>query len=130
MIFCETPWRNEPGTGIASGPGAERKSREYNLRRQPMTVAFGMLAWLKRLKREDGIWNDVVMAHFKLNEDKIMDKLEEWAKSNHEIEKWGHWAGTGSDKIKGIHLGTTDLYKNMQDELKLLGKGLTGGKGG
>src|SRR6266536_3410440 len=73
MVFCEDPWRNEPGNGIAMQTEALVRARHYRLRRQPMTIKYGMLDWIKRLKRgQAGIWKDVVKTHFTINKDNIL----------------------------------------------------------
>lgn len=122
MLFCEDPWRNEPGNGSATGKDALEASRRYQMRRQPMTIRYGMIEWLHKLRRgEAGMWDDIVRTHFKINSGKILENVGEWKKGNTEIEKWGGWIGTGVGRLQGFGMGRSmNLWMELQEQLRML----------
>ncbi|PGH02181.1 hypothetical protein AJ80_08904 [Polytolypa hystricis UAMH7299] len=82
MIFCEDPFRNEPVFTGATGRHVDREARDYILKVQPLTIRLGMLDWLTRPDLRNGVWKDVVRAHFTFNRAKILSHVEKWASDN------------------------------------------------
>ncbi|KAI9664236.1 MAG: hypothetical protein M1831_002415 [Alyxoria varia] len=81
MIFVKDPAENEPG-----GWGAD--NHQYNQKQESHTCAYGMLSWLQDAKCRDGIWKDIVQAHFREHASEILNTVKRWAPKNKMITEF------------------------------------------
>ncbi|KAF7191160.1 putative ubiquitin-conjugating enzyme protein 17, partial [Pseudocercospora fuligena] len=105
MIFCETPYLNEPGREMLED--THPLVIEHNKELRPQTVKYAMLAWLEA--EQDSIWSDVVMKHFASKEEEIRSCVKVWAeelKSKTSGVVGTGWAGKtvgekGGEEVEG-----------------------------
>ncbi|KAG0633580.1 hypothetical protein HOY80DRAFT_1104511 [Tuber brumale] len=93
MILCAAPWYNEPGRREGT---RKKDAEEFNSRVRINSVKWAMLDWLKDSSKRNGIWKDVVEAHFKANQGYLLDLVKEWAKKDPRLTNSG--ANVGSNK--------------------------------
>ncbi|KAK2750352.1 hypothetical protein FQN57_003832 [Myotisia sp. PD_48] len=90
MIFNEDPWRNEPAFTSAVGSRADQQAKKYVAKIQPHVIIAGMLDWLFKPIKRNGIWKEEVHAHFTMNRGKIVSTVKEWARSNPSLVDKGY----------------------------------------
>ncbi|KAH7402570.1 hypothetical protein BKA66DRAFT_449066 [Pyrenochaeta sp. MPI-SDFR-AT-0127] len=79
MIFCEEPWYNEPGREASYQKGfGHNAAVAYNQKIREHTVRYAMLQWLEHPPQ---LWQAVVDHHFNANANKILQAVDEWAKT-------------------------------------------------
>jgi ubiquitin-protein ligase len=76
IIFCEEPYFNEPGYERNRGTKEGKLSNEkYN---EPVRFHTMVLAMINQLKNPSFGFEEVIKNHFKMMQDKIYKKLDEW----------------------------------------------------
>jgi hypothetical protein len=93
MIFCEDPWRNEPGLNDASGFSASRCAKDYATAVQQLSVKYGMLRWLEQGEDQRGIWADIIKAHFAMNKAEILEMA---------TKRSGDWGRSGRKLVQNL----------------------------
>ncbi|KAL9624670.1 MAG: hypothetical protein Q9160_001024 [Pyrenula sp. 1 TL-2023] len=78
MVFCESPWYNEPGR--ESGSYDSKISQRYNHQIQVLTVKHGLMDWLDAKKHS--IWDDIILHYFKYNQQNVLRTTRNWGKNN------------------------------------------------
>jgi ubiquitin-protein ligase len=76
IIFCEEPYFNEPG--YERERGTEKGKIISNKYNEPVRFHTLMLAMVNQLKSPSFGFETVIKTHFKLMQDKIYKKLDEW----------------------------------------------------
>ncbi|EAS31414.3 baculoviral IAP repeat-containing protein 6 (apollon) [Coccidioides immitis RS] len=102
MIFTEDPFRNEPANTNRVGRRADREAQMTIQKIQPLTIEYGMLAWLEKQQRLNGVWGDIVKAHFKLNKEKILTNINKWAQSNPAVGRGYEWYRSGVSPVERL----------------------------
>ncbi|PGH01623.1 hypothetical protein AJ79_07871 [Helicocarpus griseus UAMH5409] len=82
MVLSEDPYRQEPGQTRRVGKQADIDSLHYILYARPLTVRYAMLEWLQDSGKRNGIWRDVINAHFGINKEKILQTVTEWVRQD------------------------------------------------
>jgi baculoviral IAP repeat-containing protein 6 len=89
MIFCEDPYRNEPGFDKASGFSASRRAKDYATMVQQHSVKYGIVRWLEQGEDQRGIWADIIKAHFAMNKAEILEmatkRSSDWGRSDRKL---------------------------------------------
>ncbi|PWW76106.1 hypothetical protein C7212DRAFT_295822 [Tuber magnatum] len=93
MILCATPWYNEPGRREGT---RKKDAEEFNGRVRVNSVKWAILDWLRDPSKRNGIWKDVIEAHFKTNKGYLLDLVKEWAKKDPRLTN--SKANVGSNK--------------------------------
>lgn len=80
MIFCDQPWRNEPGREAVSDDDPHLEI--YNQTLRPWTVQYAMLEWMEGGPAKDPthLWADVVRRHFAAREREIRSCVALWTR--------------------------------------------------
>nr|KMM67940.1 UBE2O protein [Coccidioides posadasii RMSCC 3488] len=102
MIFTEDPFRNEPANTNRVGRRADREAQMTIQKIQPLTIEYGMLAWLEKQQRLNGVWGNIVKAHFKLNKEKILTNINKWAQSNPAVGRGYEWYRSGVSPVERL----------------------------
>ncbi|KAL7275576.1 hypothetical protein RUND412_001473 [Rhizina undulata] len=97
MILCENPWYNEPGRREGTH---SKTSDEFNLKVRISNVRWAMLDWLKDSAKKNGLWKDVVNAHFKTNKAYLLGVVNGWAKKDPSLRNY-----------RGGGLGVYEIYQ-------------------
>ncbi|KAK7038770.1 hypothetical protein VNI00_010655 [Paramarasmius palmivorus] len=79
MILVEAPYFNEPGFGQVNLNNPQ--SIAYNKNIQTQTTRWAIVDWL-RDEHRNGMWADVISAHFLIRKNIIRKQLREWACHN------------------------------------------------
>ncbi|KAG7094415.1 hypothetical protein E1B28_008014 [Marasmius oreades] len=82
MIFVEGPYFNEPGYG--SVDLKKPASISYNRNVEAQTSRWAIVDWLKD-EHKDGLWAEVIAAHFLIRKDEIREQLHKWTSDNPSI---------------------------------------------
>jgi ubiquitin-protein ligase len=78
LIFCEEPYFNEPGYERDRGNARGKESNDrYN---EPVRINTLKLAMIDQLKYPSYGFEEVIKNHFKLKQNDIFKKLDEWKK--------------------------------------------------
>ncbi|GBE77250.1 Baculoviral IAP repeat-containing protein [Sparassis crispa] len=85
MILIDLPYFNEPGYGKADAK--DHNSIAYNRNIYVQTVRWAMVEWMKD-EYKNGIWAEVITAHFCTRHPKILKCIQEWAKDEPRIRKY------------------------------------------
>ena len=72
LIFIDEPYYNEPGYETIS---RAEESRKYNEKIQINNIKYAMI---DHIKNPDKDFKDLIYNHFKLNKDKIINKINKW----------------------------------------------------
>ncbi|KAL2373161.1 hypothetical protein BDBG_03567 [Blastomyces gilchristii SLH14081] len=88
MVLSEDPYRQEPAHSGEVGPQADAQARKYILDSRPLNVKYAMIDWLREPGKRNGIWMNVVRAHFRINKTQILQKVNGWAREDSRISKW------------------------------------------
>ncbi|KAK6330454.1 hypothetical protein TWF696_003345 [Orbilia brochopaga] len=117
LVLCSDPYYNEPGLETRLD---DRNCKLYNEQVQLSNIRVAMDGWL----RYDGIWNDVVQAHFLANAVPILSKTLEFVTTTHEADPFydsEDWYEDEEDSIELPVMDESDLIrpgtirKSMQD---------------
>ncbi|PGH36803.1 hypothetical protein GX50_00260 [[Emmonsia] crescens] len=113
MVLSEDPFRQEPANSGEVGPHADANARKYILEARPQSVKFGMIDWLREPGKRNGIWKDVVKAHFTINKAQIMQKVNGWAREDSKLSNWCQ-----TPQSMGVFTVQRGVFWNLPAELR------------